>query len=140
MEYKRFGNTIVLRMEKGEEIISGLKQLCISEGIRLGSVSGIGAVNKAVVGIFHTASKTYYSKEYTGDYEIASLTGNLTLMGEEPYLHLHIVLGNVETNETYAGHLSSATISATGEIIVTIIDGKVNRGFSDEIGLNLMEF
>ncbi len=140
MEYKRFGNTIVLRMEKGEEIISELKRLCHLEGIKLGSVSGIGAVNNAVIGIFHTATKTYYSKEYTGDFEIASLTGNLSLMNEEPYLHLHIVIGNAETNEVYAGHLSSATIGATGEIIVTVMEGSVNRKFSDEIGLNLIEY
>jgi hypothetical protein len=31
-------------------------------------------------------------------------------------------------------------ISATGEIIIDVIDGHVDRKFNEEIGLNLFEF
>lgn len=140
MEYRRFENTIVARVEKGDEIVSSLEKLCINENIQLGLVSGLGAVNDVTIGIFNTEDKTYYSKDCKGDFEITSLTGNITRMNENPYLHLHITIGNTKTNEIYGGHLSKAIISATGEIFVTVIPGKVGREFSDKIGLNLMKF
>ncbi len=139
MEYKRFENTIVARLDKGDEIVSSLEKLCVNENIQLGMVSGLGAVNDVTIGIFNTEEKTYYGRECKGDYEIASLTGNITQMNEKPYLHLHITIGNTKTNEIYGGHLTKALISATGEIFITIIPGKVGREFSKEIGLNLMK-
>jgi len=60
-------------------------------------------------------------------------------MDGEVYLHLHVTLAD-ETCHVYGGHLNSATISATGEIIIDVIDGSVGRQFSTEIGLNLFEF
>ena len=34
MEYKRFGNTVVVRMDKGEEIVEQVKQVALKENIR----------------------------------------------------------------------------------------------------------
>ena len=45
MEYRKFGKQYVIRLEKGEEIVSSIKDLCEKENIKLGSLSGIGAVN-----------------------------------------------------------------------------------------------
>lgn len=140
MEYRRFENTIITRLDKGEDIITQLTLLCEKEEIQLAMVSGLGAVDRVTIGMFDTHEKKYYSKEYCGEYEIVSLTGNITRMNEKPYLHLHIGIGNTETNENYGGHLNSAIISATGEIIVTMIPGKVDREFNDTIGLNLIKF
>lgn len=42
--------------------------------------------------------------------------------------------------ECHAGHLNAATISATCELVIDVIDGEIGRKFSDEIGLNLYEF
>ena len=36
--------------------------------------------------------------------------------------------------------LNKAVISATCEMVIHIIDGRVDRSFSDEIGLNLFDF
>ena len=43
MEYRKFADTYVIRLDKGEEIISSLQAICEKENIRLGSVEGIGA-------------------------------------------------------------------------------------------------
>ena len=42
MDYRRFGNKYVVRLEKGEEIVESIKTLCRENNIRLGTVSGIG--------------------------------------------------------------------------------------------------
>lgn len=139
MEYKRFGNKIVARLDKGEEVISSIKEICQQNEVKLASVTGIGAVNRAVIGLFETGTKKYFSKEYNGDMEITGLVGNISTMDGELYLHLHITLGDPSYN-TFGGHLSSAVISATGEVVIDVIEGEVDRKFSDEIGLNLFRF
>ncbi|WP_333870400.1 PPC domain-containing DNA-binding protein [Desulforamulus putei] len=139
MEYKRFGNKFVVRLDKGEEILTCLKILCKENGIRLGAVSGIGAVNKAVVGLFETATKTYHPKEFIGDMEISALVGNISEMNGEVYLHLHVTLTDPSYN-AFGGHLTSAVVSATSEIVIDVIDGHLDRAFSEEIGLNLFKF
>ncbi len=139
MEYKRFGSKYVVRLNKGEEVITALKEVCATENIRLGTISGIGAVNKATIGLFETAAKIYHSNEYTGDMEVTSLSGNITRQNGEVYLHVHVCLGDI-TNRVVGGHLSSAIVSATLEVVIDVIDGSVDREFSDEIGLNLLDF
>ena len=69
----------------------------------------------------------------------ATLIGNITRKENEVYLHCHINFSDASLN-TFGGHLVKAVISATGEIIITKIDGEVNRRFDEEIGLNLFDF
>lgn len=139
MDYRSFGNKYIVRLDKGDEILKSLGDLATKEDIKLGRVSGIGAVNRATIGLFETATKEYHSKELIGDMEIVNLAGNISQMDGEVYLHLHIALGDREFN-LYGGHLNSATISVTGEIVVDVIDGSVDRKLDEEIGLNLLKF
>ena len=52
--------------------------------------------------------------------EITSLVGNVSQMDGEVYLHIHVNIAD-ENNNVFGGHLTSAVISATGEIIIDII-------------------
>ena len=72
MEYRKFGSTYSLRIDRGEEILASITTLCNAEKIRLGSVSGIGAVGEVTLGVFNREKFAYESTTYTGDYEIAS--------------------------------------------------------------------
>jgi len=139
MEYKIFGETIVLRLEKGEEVIESIKNLCEKEDIKAGSISGLGASNHVVVGLFKVDEKKYYSNTFEEDFEITNLTGNISRMNGEVYLHIHGTFADLE-GKCIGGHLNKAIISATSEIIITKINGDIGRSFSEEIGLNLIEF
>ncbi len=136
MEAKGFGDHWIVRIDKGEEIVATLEQFCRDKDIRLGTVSGIGAADHATIGLFKTRTKEYVRKEVTGDHEITSLTGNISRMEGEVYLHLHISLSDANYH-TFGGHLNSAVVSATCEVVVRALDGEVEREFSEEIGLNL---
>ena len=140
MEYRKFAQGYVLRLDPGEEIVASLTRLVEEEGIQLASVSALGAANDVTIGIFNTVEKQYYSHRYQEDYEISALVGNVTRKDGAPYLHLHITIGNPVTGEVHAGHLSSATISATLELFLQVWDGQVGRKFSETVGLNLLEF
>ena len=140
MEYRKFSQGYVLRLDPGEEIVSSLTRLVEQEGVTLGTVSALGAANDVTIGIFNTGEKQYHSRRCQGDYEISALVGNVTRKDGEPYLHLHITIGSPVTGEVHAGHLTSAVISATLELFLQVWDGEVGRKFSDTVGLNLLEF
>ena len=94
MEYKRFENTIIARLDKGEEILCGLEKICKAEKIKLASIAALGAVNDFTVGVFNTDEKKYYSNSFSGTFEIVSLTGTVSTMNGEYYAHLHMSAGN----------------------------------------------
>lgn len=139
MEYKRFGDTIFARLDRGEEILEQLKILALQENIKLASVRGLGAVDEFTVGVFKTDRKQYDANSFTGYFEIVSLTGTITTMDGEYYAHLHMSAGN-EKGEVFGGHLNRAMISATCELVVQVVDGTVERRFDPEIGLNVFRF
>ncbi len=136
MNYKKFGSRYVVRLDKGDEIVSSLKQFCTENSIRLGSITGIGAANSITIGLFETASKQYHSKTLTGDFEITGLTGNISFMNNEVYLHLHITVSD-SAYKTFGGHLTSAVISGTCELAIDTIDGTIERQFDEDTGLNI---
>ena len=139
MEYKRFDNTIVARIDKGEEILEKIKEISLKENVKLASVRALGATNDFTVGVFKVDEKKYYSNEFKGNFEIVSLTGTINTMNNEFYTHIHMSAGN-DKGEVFGGHLNRAMVSATCEMIINIIDGRVDRYFDEDVGLNLFKF
>nr|MBR4279604.1 DNA-binding protein [Clostridia bacterium] len=139
MDYRRFGKTIVMRIDRGEEVLTQLKAMALKEDIKLASVRALGATDNFTVGVFKVDEKKYYANHFTGDFEIVSLTGTISTMNDEYYAHLHMSAGD-EQGRVFGGHLNEAIISATCEMVVEVIDGQVDRAFSDEVGLNLFKF
>ena len=139
MEYRKFDNTYIVRMDPGEEILEQVKVLALREHIQLASIQALGAVNDFTVGVFKTDEKKYYANSFQGSYEIVSLTGTINTMDGEFYCHLHMSAGN-DQGHVVGGHLNRAVISATCEMVITVIPGSVDRAFSPEVGLNLFKF
>ena len=138
MQYKRFGDTILARFDKGEEILEQLQKVAEAEGILLAEISSLGAVNDFTVGVYNTAEKKYYANHFEGAFEIVSLTGTVSTMNGAYYAHLHRSAGN-DTGEVFGGHLNRALISATCEMVIRVIDGQIDRYHDEEIGLNLFK-
>ena len=42
MDYRRFGNKIIARIDKGEEILEKIKEISLKEDIRLAEVTALG--------------------------------------------------------------------------------------------------
>ena len=139
MDYRRFGKTIIARIDRGEEVLAQLKVIALKEDIKLASVRALGATDDFTVGVFKVEEKKYYANHFTGDFEIVSLTGTISTMNGEYYAHLHMSAGD-EQGRVFGGHLNEARISATCEMVIEIIDGQVDRLRDESVGLNLFHF
>lgn len=139
MEYKRFDNTVIVRIDRGEEILEQLAVVAQKENIKLASVQALGATDSFTVGVYDTESKQYHSNEFNGAFEIVSLVGTVNTMNGEFYSHLHMSAGN-EKGEVFGGHLNRARVSATCELVITVANGTVDRFRDEKIGLNLFDF
>ena len=139
MEYRKFGNTIVARIDRGEEILATIREIAGAENIQLASVSALGATNDFTVGVYNVDEKQYHANDFKGNFEIVSLTGTINTLDGEFYTHLHMSAGD-EKGQVFGGHLNRAVVSAVCEMVITVIDGVVDRRFSEEIGLNLFRF
>lgn len=139
MEYRRFGNTIVVRMDRGEEILEQVRAVALAEQVRLASVQALGAVEEFTVGVYSVPEQKYHANTFAGSYEIVSLTGTVNTMDGAFYCHLHMSAGN-EKGEVFGGHLNRAVISATCEMVLTVLDGSVDRFHDPVTGLNLFRF
>ncbi len=139
MEYKRCKNKIIVRIDKGEEILDKIKEIALKENIKLATVTAIGATNDFTVGVYKVSEKKYYSNNFQGNFEIVSLTGTINTMNNEFYTHIHMSAGNSQ-GEVFGGHLNRAVISATCEMVIDILDFEVDRYYDENIGLNLFKF
>ena len=139
MDYRRFGDKIVVRMDRGEEVLTELQRVAEKEKILLASVTALGATDDFTVGVYNVAEKKYYSHSFQGAYEILSLTGTINTMNGEYYAHLHMSAGD-DTGAVFGGHLNRAVISVTCEMVITVIDGRVDRFRDEELGINLFKF
>lgn len=139
MEYRQFGNTWMVRIDLGEDIIAQLKKLCEDEQIRLGKVEAIGATDRAVIGVYDLEKKEYYPEEINEFMEITSLNGNITAMDGKPYIHLHATLAD-QRHAIHGGHVLEMRVGATCEMFVTVLDGKVTRTRNEALGINLWSF
>ena len=140
MEYRRFDKKIIVRIDRGEEILSKIKEVALAENIKLASVSALGATDDFTVGVYNVEEKKYYSSHFEGQFEIVSVTGTINTMNGEVYTHIHFSAGN-DKGQVFGGHLNEAKVSATCEMVIEIIDGEVDRFKDEEVtGLNLFKF
>ena len=138
MKFKKTGDTYIIRLDRNEKIIESIKSFCTKNNIKCGYFSGIGALDEVELAHYIADNKKYTSKVFKQPLEITSLTGNITSMDNEVYLHCHITLGDEEM-KAVSGHLKEGKIAATCEVILVKLDMEINRKHDDFIGLNLLD-
>lgn len=139
MKYKQSNNFYFVRIDRGEEVLAKLKEVCEKENITLGKIEGLGATDKLTIGLFDIQEKFYHKTTLTGPMEITSFIGNISTSNGKTYLHCHINVCN-KNMQIFGGHLNECFISATGEFVITKAEGTVERELDKEIGLNLFKF
>ncbi len=139
MEYRKFGDTFVVRMDRGEEILANLKKIAEAEKIKLAEVNALGAVDCCTLGVYDLGKKEYFKKVYRGAFEIVTLHGSINTMDGEFYTHIHLGISDADGG-FYGGHLNEAYISVTCEMFIRVLPGSVDRKLDTSIGINLLAF
>ena len=139
MKYRRFKDTIVVRMDKGDDIMEGINAVIKAEDIKLAHVSALGATDDFTIGIFNNEKRAYDQRHITGAvHEILSLNGTITTMNGKPYIHVHISAASGK-GEVVGGHFIGGTICLTCEMVIRIIDGTVDRIHDDVLDINIYD-
>ena len=120
------------------DLLEELTGLCKRENIRLGVFSVIGAVTSAKLGYYKQDEKKYADcVSLDKKLEIASCTGNISLMNSEIFVHAHITLAD-HNGTAYGGHLMpGSTIFAAEYYIKELKGATLERTRDSETGLNL---
>ncbi|MDT8446406.1 MAG: DNA-binding protein [bacterium] len=138
MKYKTNATALYLSLSPGEEIITCLSDLARREGLEAAWVVGIGVAKDLELGFYRGQSQDYLTRRFAGDYEILSLTGNLSLKDKVPMVHLHGSFSG-EDFGVIGGHFMAGTISAAGEFWVYPGSEPLHRAFAPSLNLHVWD-
>jgi uncharacterized protein len=129
----------VVILETGEEALAALMQFANDTKILAASLTAIGAFEKAVVGWFDFASKTYRKIEVNEQCEVLSAIGDVAVGDDgKASLHVHIVLG-LSDGSTRGGHLLAGTVRPTLEVVLTEAPKALRRRKRADLGIALID-
>ncbi len=111
------GSVVVVRCQDGERLPEALLR---AEFVPAGIVAGIGMVRDLVLGYWD--GERYVEEKIGEALELLSLQGNLGDEEGKPVLHAHVVAGR-KGGEAIGGHLLSATVHNTAEIVFLRLPG-----------------
>ncbi|MCX7785044.1 MAG: DUF296 domain-containing protein [candidate division WOR-3 bacterium] len=139
MQVLKVKNGYVLKLETNEDIMALLKDFTKQKKIKGAFLFGLGAGKEITLGYYDPLKKNYQKRFFAEDYEFASIIGNIAYLDEEPILHIHCTISPGNFN-TYSGHLFSAKVAATVELLIIPLDKKLLRKPDTKTGLNLLFF
>ena len=144
MNYKKFGDTFYVRMDKGDEIIGSIVAICQKEQIASAIFSGIGGCSEAQIQTFVPETRTFETQTIQGMLELVSLTGNIISDGQNGlYSHTHAVFAYKQGDQhcLAAGHIKSITVLYTAEIeLRPVVGGTISRKHDPETGTGFWNF
>ncbi|MEZ4396889.1 MAG: PPC domain-containing DNA-binding protein [Candidatus Krumholzibacteriia bacterium] len=139
MDHRETPRGFLLRLDRGEEIISTLTRWLEEKDIRFGALTGIGAVDDPELGLFTMKTKEYLRTRFEGEYEIVNLTGNVSTVDGKPFPHIHGLFSDLGC-QVVGGHVFHAEVAVTCEIDLAVYPGEVKRSKDAITTLNLLDF
>lgn len=125
-------------LETGDEVVACLEQLARTEQVTAAQVTAIGAFSDAVLLYFDWERKEYREIPVDGQAEVAAMLGDIGSDEQGgPALHVHLVLGKSD-GTAVAGHLKTAHVRPTLEVVITESPAHLRRRRDPETGLNLI--
>jgi len=130
--------TFALILDTGDEILSSLKAFARTERLSSSSFKAIGALSKVELGWFDWDTKKYETAvRLEEQVELLSLIGDIALKDNEPQVHAHLVVGGKD-GTAHGGHLLSATVRPTCEIVLTESPKHLQKEIDPESGIALI--
>ena len=168
MEYRKIGDNYYIRMDRGDEIVSNLLEICEKESIPSAVFSGIGGCQSAELQEFIPATGSFETERLGGMLELVSLNGNVVRDDDgKLFHHTHAlfsfkggtrdvdnIVGGYQDGQhglratllpsggrMAGGHLKATTILYTAEIeLRPTVGGAIGRKFDPETGTGFWAF
>ena len=168
MEYRKIGDNYYIRMDRGDEIVSNLLEICEKESIPSAVFSGIGGCQSAELQVFiperlrvgeqsSGMTGSFETERLEGMLELVSLNGNVVRDDDgKLFHHTHAlfsfkggtrdvdnIVGGYQDGQhgMAGGHLKATTVLYTAEIeLRPTIGGAIGRKFDPETGTGFWEF
>ena len=137
MDYRRLNDVCYVRVDKGEEIISKLFEVCRKEDIKSATFTGLGGCSRAEIQTFIPEKGAFETETVDGMLELVSLIGNVVTDGDKLLHHTHAAFSYKDGAEhkMAAGHLKSVTVLYTAEIeLRPVTGGDITRKHDPETG------
>lgn len=144
MNYRNYGGTYYIRIDKGEDIIRQLMEVCRREQVASAVYSGIGGCNTAEIRIFIPEEGRFEIRQLKGMLELVSLNGSLNLDDHGDYEHhTHGIFTYKDGDDHCAagGHITAVRVLYTAEIeLRPVRGGTITRAFNPETGTQFWSF
>jgi predicted DNA-binding protein with PD1-like motif len=137
MESRQTESGYLVRLVPGEEVIGSLTGFLKRHAVTSGALSGIGALTDVELGYFQRRNSIYIRRVVHGEWELLSLTGNVSRAEGEPFVHAHVVLSDEQFQMT-GGHLFRAVVTVTAEIVVNVWRVEIERALDPRMGLRAL--
>lgn len=131
--------TFVLVLAAGEEAFAAISDFAARESLSAASLTAIGAFERATLGWFDLANKTYKPIHIESQCEGLSLLGDIALGDDgKPSLHMHAVIG-LSDGTTCGGHFLKGIVRPTLEVTINETPARLRRRQRPELGLALID-
>jgi predicted DNA-binding protein with PD1-like motif len=131
--------TFVLVLDAGEEAFAAINDFAGRNDLSAASLTALGAFERATVGWFDLAKKTYKRIEIASQCEALSLVGDIAVGDDgKPSLHMHAVMG-LSDGTTRGGHFLEGIVRPTLEVIINETPARLRRRKRPELGLALID-
>jgi len=130
--------TFALIYETGDEVVAGLTRFVTEHRPRSAHFTAIGAFRDAVLAYFDWPTKAYQDIQVSEQVEVLMLAGDIAWKADgEPVVHAHVVIGRSD-GSTRGGHLKSAHVRPTLELVLVEHPKHLERKHDLESGLALI--
>ena len=130
--------TVALIFDSGEEVIETLTSFARDQNINAARLTAIGAFNKVTLGYFDLERKDYARIVIDEQVEVLSLVGDIAVEDDGPKIHAHVVVGKRD-GTAHGGHLISARVRPTLEVILIQSPSFLKRTYRRDLGLALID-
>jgi len=144
MDYRKIGDNYYVRVDRGDEVIGCILDVCRRESIPSAVFSGIGGCSRAELQVFIPETGTFETELLEGMLELVSINGNV-VTGEDGQLfhHTHALFSFKKDGQhgMAGGHLRATTVRYTAEIeLRPTVGGAIYRKFDPETGTGFWDF
>ncbi|MBW1746789.1 MAG: DNA-binding protein [Deltaproteobacteria bacterium] len=110
ISYSEFqtGRFFLGKLPFGRDLIASVEDFCKETSIQTAVFSALGSVSSVTLGSYDQKQQVYVTFNEEASLEITACIGNVSIKGDSPFVHAHIVLSD-EKGKIIGGHLFSET-------------------------------